>query len=155
MEQLGIYSLIIEGTKFSVTKALIYGFPSNVALYAHGMAIYSHRLYVINHAYKNGGERVEIFRIDDKFNLQYESSLLMGQENIGTLNDVLVVSDNRLLVTRSQPYADSVDGRQKQTLLEKIKTFYLAWTKQKQTFVLDCTYEGGSVMIRPDCVQDE
>lgn len=35
----------------------------------------------------------------------------MGQENIGTLNDVLVVSDKRLLVTRSQPYADSVDGR--------------------------------------------
>jgi len=61
MEQLGIYSIIIEGTQFSVTKALIYGFPSNVALYAHGIAIYSNHLYVINHAYKNGGERVEIF----------------------------------------------------------------------------------------------
>lgn len=51
----------------------IYGFPKELAFHPHGIYLYTKRsvryLYVINHAYNNGGERVEVkntIYMDDK-----------------------------------------------------------------------------------------
>jgi len=42
----------------------VIGFPENVAFHPHGNYLYRNNfLYVINHAYKYGGERIEIIKI--------------------------------------------------------------------------------------------
>lgn len=47
----------------------IYGFPSNIAFYPHGLHLWKHNsinyIFAVNHAYIYGGERVEIFKIID------------------------------------------------------------------------------------------
>lgn len=42
----------------------IKGFPSDIAFHPHGIYLYKQAfLYVINHAYKYGGERIEVIKI--------------------------------------------------------------------------------------------
>jgi hypothetical protein len=41
------------------------GFPADVAFHPHGLFYHrpTSKLYVVNHAYARGGERVEVFRV--------------------------------------------------------------------------------------------
>ena len=52
-------------------------FPKNVAFHPHGMNIFKNNtLYVVNHAFGKGGERIEKFKI--------KSRLINDNQNINT-----------------------------------------------------------------------
>ena len=57
----------------------------------------SHTLFVLNHAHKYGGERVEVFRLEDKNNqvvANYMRSIKITDPNVnGILNDLTVIGD--------------------------------------------------------------
>lgn len=94
------------------------GFPKNVALYFHGITIRYEEdgdyLYAINHAYAHGGERIEIFRFekiqDGELALLYINSVQVDPTNNGVLNDLIALSNERLLVTKYIAYPDGING---------------------------------------------
>ncbi|MEE4248261.1 MAG: hypothetical protein V2I33_22965 [Kangiellaceae bacterium] len=71
-----------------------HGFPAKVAFYPHGLSIWEGRwLYVINHAFNRGGERVEVFEIrrETGIELHYQQSLVFPDRMAGALNDLVVI----------------------------------------------------------------
>ena len=55
----------IESEKFQHYK--IFGFPENISFHPHGIYLYKNNfLYIINHAYSKGGERIEVIKIKKK-----------------------------------------------------------------------------------------
>lgn len=50
-----------------ITQYPIIGLPQEIAFHPHGIYLYQKKfLYIINHAYKQGGERIEVVRINKK-----------------------------------------------------------------------------------------
>jgi len=98
----------------------IINYPEGVDFHPHGIYILKEdrTLYVINHAYENGGERIDVFGIataddddDDLENdipnrLDYKYSITsewMKKEMNGILNSVIAVKKNKFYVTQYQP----------------------------------------------------
>jgi hypothetical protein len=49
----------------AVTALEMKGFPPHLKFFPHGIYLLEKRLlYIINHAYDKGGERVEVFQVD-------------------------------------------------------------------------------------------
>ena len=50
----------------------VQGFPQEIAFHPHGVHLYKQAfLYVINHGYKYGGERIEVIKIQKESNSEY------------------------------------------------------------------------------------
>jgi sugar lactone lactonase YvrE len=101
------------------TKAItrvpnIEGFPNDIAFHPHGVTIKGDDIYVINHAYKKGSERVEVLRasIDDtgKIRIRYLRSLIFGDEYQGMFNGLAVVGENKFFITSWKIKPDSLEG---------------------------------------------
>lgn len=101
------------------------GFPSDVAFHPHGMylrrtsADQPAELYVVNHAYTHGGERVDVFRVDATGRrLAYRGSVAspwLTTHYNGILNALVVAADGRSFYATSwMPHPDPPEGR-KQT----------------------------------------
>jgi hypothetical protein len=97
----------------------ISGFPEDIAFHPHGIHIREvaskKLLYVINHAYDRGGDRVEVFKIiahpeTSTLSLEYEYSIDIGPKWLGNLNDLIVPEDDHLLITHYIPYPDAETG---------------------------------------------
>jgi len=92
-----------------------------VAFHPHGLYLFPSKghqlLYVINHAYLQGGERIDVFKVTgssiDEISVLYYQSI--KPENFskltGALNDLIVVEPGKLFVTQYRPYPDMLDGR--------------------------------------------
>ena len=92
------------------------GFPDDVRFNAHGIYLEkeSSTLYVLNHAYKHGGDRVEVFHISDQDNnvaASYMRSVKLSEDVLGILNDLTVVGDY-IYLTQSLPFPDTMEGRE-------------------------------------------
>lgn len=108
-------------------KLPVTGFPEDVDFHPHGIFIRKEddELYVINHAYEKGGERIEVFDIltnddDDSdpdnavpTSLRYKHSITsdwMKKEMNGILNSLVVVEQNKFYVTQYLPFPEIRDG---------------------------------------------
>ncbi|CAD8166935.1 unnamed protein product [Paramecium pentaurelia] len=133
----------------------IYGFPSNIAFYPHGLHLWKHNsinyIFAVNHAYIYGGERVEIFKIIDDQHLEYQHSIIMGQQYTGTLKDLIVVSPDRFLITKLMPYTDPIEGRKQWGFGMNIKNFGVMTLKFQNTNILDCSFDMKHIQIIPNC----
>ena len=60
-----VFNLQTETLKLHEIK----GFPADIAFHPHGIHLYKQAfIYVINHAYKYGGERIEVIKIQKEQN---------------------------------------------------------------------------------------
>lgn len=112
MEVNGIFAIIDSHLdNFTVKRLNLIGFPDNTSLHIHGIDIVvkpdGDKLYVINHAFKYGGERIEVFEILPNLDLKYTHSIIVDQKYNGGLNDLVVMSPTRFLVTNYQPETNS------------------------------------------------
>ncbi|CAD8184340.1 unnamed protein product [Paramecium pentaurelia] len=158
LEQQGIYAIINSNKKhYSVIKLQLKNFPKDVALYIHGIYLRKQKdgnyLFVINHAYHNGGERIEVFKIDEQLELTYVHSIIMDEQYTGILNDLIVIEDNRFLITTYMPLPDPKQGRHTADAMHILKTLFYQLTKQKTTYILDCRFTKGNTLIQPICKQ--
>jgi len=88
--------------------------PKGVAFHPHGLYIRNNELYVVNHAYSEGGERVEVFLISNvsaQVRLTYSRSLLLPDYMLGIANEVVFVSEQDFFVSTWLPRADTAQGR--------------------------------------------
>ena len=89
--------VLIDPAKQTVSPIEIKGFPQDIAFHPHGMSLFEDRLlYVINHAFRNGGERVDVFQVSEspKIEVTYVRSIQFPSSTITTLNDLLVVAED-------------------------------------------------------------
>ena len=105
----------LEDVDNSMHLVPLVNFPENVRFQAHGMYLEkeSQTLFVLSHAYKYGGERVEVFRLsqqDNKVVANYMRSIKLPDEVNGMLNDLIVVGDY-IYLTQYMPFPDSMEGR--------------------------------------------
>lgn len=130
-------------TKIRFKPLSLHGFPLEIAFHPHGMALYPHQLYVINHAYGKGGERIEVFDLDccdeseGSVKLTYNYSLTF-QDFHGMLNDLVAISENEIFVTQWLPIAHSVKGtHNSETIwLDMQRVFHMIFSKK--TYVHYC-----------------
>ena len=108
--------------KVQVKPLAMENFPSDVAFFSHGIDVVvdadtgAKTLFVVNHAYHRGGERIETFALEADYRLRYLRSLtspLLREAHNGVLNDLTVTSPTEFYVTSYLPYPDPVTGRTK------------------------------------------
>ena len=90
-------------------KLEIKNWPSEIGFNPHGMDIHyaSKSLYVVNHAMKMGGERVEVFNVNTDQNdiptsLTYSHSIIsqeMNEKYNGILNSISIIEPNVFYIT--------------------------------------------------------
>lgn len=77
-------------------------FPQGIGFHPHGMYVKDSHLYVVNHAFSKGGERIEKFYINTRWgvSLDYVASISMPSELGGTISDILVIDDHKFVATQ-------------------------------------------------------
>ena len=114
-----IYTLNLSNAAENVIfqRVPMEGFPSDILFHPHGMSIYNDKLFVLNHAFNKGGERIEVFDIlmnnTNKTNnlvLRYNNSIIFGEDFLMMFNDLTVISDNKIFITCSSNVASSPKG---------------------------------------------
>ncbi|KAK3264044.1 hypothetical protein CYMTET_27194 [Cymbomonas tetramitiformis] len=107
-------------------------FPEDAAFHPHGIFIReeqtARKLFVVNHAYSKGGERIDVFNITTKgverprhLNWEYFiAPMIFQEEAMGVLNDLAVVSPSEFFVTQYHPLPDSVNGRGQNSLFTSL-----------------------------------
>lgn len=135
--------------------------PSTRLLHLHGIDVVRLRdgtllLFGVNHAFRNGGETIEVFAIDVAGRELHHRrtialSKTMNVEVMGVLNDLAVDSVDSsaglsgiFFVTKYLEFADSLDGRAASGLLHKLTTkaslYGRAATGRFATLVYRCTF---------------
>ena len=139
----------------AIEKLPLVGFPEAVDFHPHGIYIHKpdNTLYVVNHAFENGGERIEVFDIvtaetaedesDDNavpnklvYNYSITSAWMKSEMN-GVLNSLVVVEPNKFYVTQYEPHAQDRSLSDTQTDMKLLKLLYF---QTKATNVWFCEY---------------
>lgn len=110
-------------------------FPEAVAFHPHGLYIQGEELYVINHAFKKGGERIEVFRIegaDSQVKLTYKRSILLPGYLQGIASDLVLLSPTDFMITA---FKEQLPARENSQAVAYLK----AMMGLKQTSVYRCT----------------
>lgn len=171
-----IYTVIPKKTGDKIElinqSIMILGFPSDILFHPHGIAVFKDKLFVINHAFYKGGERVEVFNIETNENeliLIYNNSILFGEKYSSMFNDLTVISETEILITTSSdiPYESSVfnvlERFLRNALLHKTYVYYveinlhnpvektlISMTKQTETadrFNNGIAYDGEIILV--------
>lgn len=136
----------VSNTYFNITLA---NFPAHTAFHPHGLYLYDeNNLYVINHAYRRGGERVDIFQLtlqDSQVVAQYLRSISFPDTFLGALNNLVVLNKKEMYVTTWLPWPDNPDGRGIGVLESILRVLFYKLTKK--THVFYCVIENNT----PNC----
>jgi hypothetical protein len=132
-------------------EVVLEGLPFQYAFHPHGLSVYKDKLYVVNTAYKRGGQRVEVFKIIDRdgiISLRYYISFKLDDSFMGRIGDIAMFQDDKFYITTQYPTIDKdIPGRNS---TEFNVDFMLNKTAEdvKDTFVYYC-YIGD--MYRANC----
>jgi hypothetical protein len=95
-------------------------FPKDIWFHPHGLYLYQDNLqrllYVINHAYQGGGERIEVFKVTgenyDEISVEYYQSIApeIFSGLLGILNDLVVIEPGKFYITQFRSFSDCTDG---------------------------------------------
>jgi len=101
-------------------KITLDSFPDGDSFHPHGLFLEQSnppRLHVVNHAYSNGGERIDVFKVLGSgykdVHVQYFQSIKpqLFSKLTGILNDLVVIEPGKLYVTQYRAFPDMLDGR--------------------------------------------
>lgn len=113
-----LWALDLVGTvRHPRLLALDVPLPEGVAFHAHGLGLFEDTLFVVNHAYARGGERIERFKLaltEDgsaaPVSLEHISSLRLPDELMGTVNAVAPTSKNEFFFTMWRDWQSPPEG---------------------------------------------
>ncbi|CAG9329301.1 unnamed protein product [Blepharisma stoltei] len=130
-------------------------FPSDIPFNPHGIFLLDNStLYVLNHAYGNYGERIEIFGLletkKERIKARYIRSIVFPQDWLGKLNDIAVLKDGHFYVSEWMPFPDELEGRDHSLWTTLKRDYYLIMTKSTNLYY--CKESKGG---HPECtIQD-
>jgi len=116
-------------------------FPETVAFHPHGLYIQGEELYVVNHAFKKDGGRIEVFRIegaDSLVTLTYKRSMLLPGYLQGIASDLVFLSPTDFIITAFQEQLPAKEDSQ-------VVAYLKAFLGLKQTSAYRCTATSGKV----------
>jgi len=140
---------LIEPESEKIRKLELADFPKDVAFHPHGMYFTKNQLlYVINHAYTKGGERVEVFGLNEgtesnfeTLAINYKYSIKFDDIHNGRINDLVVTetgeNKDEFYITSYLPFADPIEGRSR-SVISKIKNFGALGLGLKLSYVYYC-----------------
>jgi len=147
-------------TDMEIQQLPIVGFPEGDYFHPHGLYYreQERELYVVNHAYAKGGERIEVFGVDvaatddDDEGVVVPSGLIykysitsdwMKKEMNGILNSLVVVEKNKFYVTQYEAHAQDFSEGNWLSLENayKIHLFIQVFFKPRQTYVWYCDFD--------------
>mmetsp|Transcript_6795 Transcript_6795/g.6680 ORF Transcript_6795/g.6680 Transcript_6795/m.6680 type:complete len:346 (+) Transcript_6795:65-1102(+) len=106
--------LAIDIESKSTYEIPIHNFPKEIGFHPHGLFLFKNEtLYVINHAFNRGGERVEVFKLQEsegKIEATYLRSIVFDDEFIAKFNDLAVIDEDEFYITQSMHYTESPEG---------------------------------------------
>ncbi|CAG9316322.1 unnamed protein product [Blepharisma stoltei] len=105
-------------------------FPADLPFHPHGIYLFDNStLYVLNHAYGDYGERIEIFYLmeskPERIRAKYVRSIVFPNEFLGKLNDIAVIKDGHFYVTEWIPTPDTPEGRDVSVWTTLKRNFYM------------------------------
>ena len=150
--------ILIPKTKSSASsysdKDLIYleitNTPNIYSFHAHGLYVNNNKLYVLNHAYKSGGERLDVFNIDiNNKKAVLIDSFIFPSELYGITNDIVVLDnkndEDSFFVTTWQLFPHTEHGPNK--LLHFLNIFIIGALRIEKTYVYSCSFKNRDCRI--------
>ncbi len=132
-----------------ITTLKLQDFPKDrLAFHPAGMYNMDHILYVVNHASRRGGERIEKFSIsktgsmfsilgsDHSLELKWEESILLPDNYMGMFNDIVFVSQDEFYATTWSSSKNNLTDPKKEPIDTFFKLFY--WLYTRSTYLLKC-----------------
>jgi hypothetical protein len=112
-------------------KVEIKNWPRKIAFHPHGIDILRTEektlIYIVNHAFSKGGERIEVIEFKDNefyYVRSFVNEMQINREAMGTLNDVVAWSEEEFYVTQFMPLAkDREWNGDEKTILHSLKEF--------------------------------
>ncbi|KAL4487876.1 hypothetical protein ABPG72_022736 [Tetrahymena utriculariae] len=147
IEEGGCYAVTgIASQNLQIQKLELIGYPKKLDFFPHGQYITGNTYYVCNHGYeKSDGDRIEVFDVvksqDSKFSLQFKYFTRLGPRFIGDANDLVLLDNQRFLVTDWYPIAFPLEGSSHLTNLEKIKIQTFQTLKIRGSHLWDCKFK--------------
>ncbi|CAG9322533.1 unnamed protein product [Blepharisma stoltei] len=106
--------LAIDIGSKSTYEIPIHNFPKEIGFHPHGLFLFKNEtLYILNHAFNRGGERVEVIKLQEnegKIEATYLRSIVFDDEFIAQFNDLAVIDEDEFYITQSIPYNESPEG---------------------------------------------
>ena len=146
---------LINPDTYTYRKIKLDDFPKDLAFHPQGLYYSKDKLlYVINHAYVEGGERIEVFEINndypssfDDLHLKYKYSFKFTNFFNGRLSDLIITNSQQLenknrletdiYITISHPIADPLTGRDT-SYFARLKLFFILGMNFEWTHVYYC-----------------
>lgn len=139
--------LINKNGRENPIKLEMVDYPKDVSFHPHGIFTKNKKfLYVLNHAYNKGGERIDYFEIDvaNKKAL-YKSSMIFENEYNGRINDFVVLDDYNTIIA-STWRAFKINKNEPNKFLS-IMEFILSLIEIKLNNVLTCGFKENKCKI--------
>ena len=142
---------LIDPETENVKSIKINNFPMEVAFHPHGISYKNRTLYIVNHAYSKGGERIEVFKLDnlakgkelsfEHIELDYKYSIPLHDMHMGRVNDITVTNtehnNDEIYITHSNPFEESKEGKDA-TTWAKLKYMFFVAFRIRNTYVYYC-----------------
>ncbi|EAR88560.1 transmembrane protein, putative (macronuclear) [Tetrahymena thermophila SB210] len=147
IENGGCYAVTgIASQNLQIQKLELIGYPKELDFYPHGQYIIENTYYVCNHGYeKSDGDRIDVFDVVKSQNntiyLQFKYFTHLGPRFTGDANDLVVLNNQRFLVTDWYPIAFPLEGPSHLTNLEKIKIQTFQALKIRGSHLWDCQFK--------------
>ena len=102
-----LFLVDISDSTVEPKKVKILNFPRQLAFHPHGLALFKTEekttIFVINHAYERGGERIEVLTYEDDGQIYYKNSFtnnkFFNKESMGNLNALVAFDEREIYVT--------------------------------------------------------
>ncbi|KAL4456553.1 hypothetical protein ABPG74_000660 [Tetrahymena malaccensis] len=145
LERGGFFAIYgISKGELSARKVKVLNYPEHLLFNPHGIEIRDQFLYVINHSFYTGGERVETYKIsideEGLVNLSYLHATSMNAQLIGTTNDVLFLSETRFIITQWLIFPIPLKGNGDQSIIYTLAAMISQFLNLKFTYAYDCKY---------------
>jgi len=131
----------ISEAGYSTYEVTRFNFPADVAFHPHGMYLRGSRLYVINHAYSKGGERIDVFELshssDRKVGAYWIDSYIFGPAFYGIFNDLVMISEDEYFITQWIAYPEGDLGKSND-FISQLKFLVPSLLNMKSTSVFFC-----------------
>ena len=149
----GLFVLYSNNNELRTSQLLLNDFPNHVKFHPHGIYLLKEdekmMLYVVNHAYSDGGERVDVFEVrlesnnDIPVSVHYKYSVgneFFSKYSNGILNDILVLREGSFFITQYLAFQDPQEGRKYGMGINGILNLLSVIFKLQWASIRYCTY---------------
>jgi hypothetical protein len=120
--------ILITPYPLSFRNLPIVDYPEEDNFHPHGMYLHNNKtLYMINHGFSKGGERIDILHLLYKpsIHIKYKRSIIFEEKFTGVLNDLIAISRDEFYIIQHLPCPDHVHHGRDHSLTALIHNIFV------------------------------